>query len=91
MKQQLMLYWSVRIGYDKMLLGSSGQRLAGDLVSSICKGRGFNMQRGIQWIEDNHLNTGVGIGRPMRDFLEKEVMMYNRIRGVEGIEQMSIS
>ena len=49
----------------------------------ILKGRGFNMRDETDYIDDHFINGKVSILYPMRDFLRKEIIIYNYLFKVE--------
>ncbi|PRP74633.1 cytosolic thiouridylase subunit 2 [Planoprotostelium fungivorum] len=71
------------LGYEKVLFGTSASRMATTLISLVCKGRGYNVA---QEIGNNDTKYGdVQFGYPMRDFLGKEVSVYNHHKHLEDV------
>ncbi len=96
LRTTLLAYYAKREGYitcdcihsfhdrfDKVLLGSSASRLAVQLISLTCKGRGFSLPDELAAIETKF--NDVSFLRPMRDFLGKEIAIYNRYKKIEPL------
>ena len=66
-----------------MVFGKSTHSQTKDIFNMILKGRGFNLRDETEYIDDHYLNGKVSILYPMRDFLRKEIMIYNYLFKVE--------
>lgn len=64
---------AVKLGCTSILLGTSANRAATLLISNTCLGRGFTALA----------EHKIPFYQPMRDFLLKEIVMYNRNLGLE--------
>ncbi|XP_078689420.1 cytoplasmic tRNA 2-thiolation protein 2-like [Branchiostoma floridae x Branchiostoma belcheri] len=70
-------------GYTKVMVGDSGTRLSVRIMADIAKGRGAALPLNTGFADDRH--GDVVIVRPMRDFIAKEISMYNTICQVESV------
>ena len=90
-----MFFHSDQISIKKVLLGNNATRLATQLISNTCKGRGFTVPEDIGASVVNGLGTGpqfqkyealnLNLVFPMKDALSKEVAMYNRYKNIEAV------
>lgn len=62
--------------FSKVLLGDSGQSTASNIFKSVIKGRGFNIQETCSFLVKNYKGSGIDLGRPCRDFLTKEILIF---------------
>ncbi|XP_035667232.1 cytoplasmic tRNA 2-thiolation protein 2-like [Branchiostoma floridae] len=69
-------------GYTKVMVGDSGTRLSVRIMADIAQGRGAALPLNTGFADDRH--GDVVIVRPMRDFIAKEISMYNTICQVES-------
>ena len=88
MKWKLISYISKEEeGVDKVMLGTNASRTAANLVSFTCKGRGFALP--------NYLSTSYSLNDvtfiyPMRDFLAKEVGIYNHLHKIIPVNVITL-
>jgi len=68
-------------GFGKVLLGSTATSLAVDLIEWTCKARGCSLPLHLTQADDTHSN--VTFIRPMRDFVAKEVAVYNYFKKLD--------
>lgn len=50
--------------------------MACKILSEIVQGRGIEIQNMISFLDEKFVKEGILIGRPMRDFLKKEVNFF---------------
>eukprot|EP01119_Soliformovum_irregulare_P000855 TRINITY_DN10628_c0_g1_i1.p1 TRINITY_DN10628_c0_g1~~TRINITY_DN10628_c0_g1_i1.p1 ORF type:complete len:264 (+),score=76.65 TRINITY_DN10628_c0_g1_i1:798-1589(+) len=67
--------------FEKVLLGDSATRIAINLISATCKGRGMALPDDLASMDTRY--SHVGFLRPMRDFVSKEIAIYNRYFNLE--------
>ncbi|XP_066273775.1 cytoplasmic tRNA 2-thiolation protein 2-like [Branchiostoma lanceolatum] len=70
-------------GYTKVMVGDSGTRLSVRIMANIAQGRGSALPLNTGFADDRH--GDVVIVRPMRDFIAKEISMYNTICQLESV------
>merc|ERR550534_946841 len=70
LKQRLINFAAMKSGHTKIFLGSTGTRLAGQLLTAMAQGRGAQIADEVGF-SDNR--SGVPCLRPMREFVDKEV------------------
>ena len=56
-------------------------------MSQICKGRGSSIAHEIAYIDDKNFGGRISFMNPMRDFLQKEIAIYNHNKKVPIILQ----
>ncbi|GAM27299.1 hypothetical protein SAMD00019534_104740, partial [Acytostelium subglobosum LB1] len=74
-RNQLVFETTQRLGYNRVLNGSSSNRLAIRLLASTSKGRGHSVPNETNLIDQFR---SISICHPMRDFWLKEVTIYHR-------------
>ncbi len=67
----------------KVVFGKSTHSQTQDIFNMVIKGRGFNLRDESDYIDDHFLKGKVSILYPMRDFLRKEILIYNYLFKVE--------
>lgn len=87
LKRMIISSFCLTYNFKKALLGTNAHKVASDLLSSICKGRGSSLANEISYVDDKNFGGRVSFMNPMRDFLEKEIALYNHNRGVKIIFQ----
>lgn len=82
-KNVLQTHYALKNGHSMICHGDSGQRTASRLLSLICKGRGLEAISGATYRTEDFLGSGLAVGRPLRELVEKEVLMYVRHKELE--------
>jgi hypothetical protein len=85
MTRNLIFNYAIKYNFTKIVFADSAQALVDNIFGSIIKGRGFTIREDIGYIDYHYLNGKITILRPMRDFLEKEVLLFNHIYGIDSI------
>lgn len=91
MTRNLIFHYAIKNGFTKVVFGNSAQALVSNIFSTIVKGRGFTVREDIGYIDDHYLNGKITILRPMKDFLAKEVLLFNYIHNVQIIYPESLN
>ena len=65
--------------------------MASDLLGQICKGRGASVAHEIAFVDNKNFGGKISFMNPMRDFLLKEISIYNYNRKVEIIPQVPLA
>ena len=73
-KMAMILSYAKSKKIKKVVLADTGQMMACKILSEIIQGRGIEIQNMIKFLDEKFEQEGVAIGRPMRDFLKKEVL-----------------
>ncbi|KAK5576241.1 hypothetical protein RB653_007382 [Dictyostelium firmibasis] len=76
-RNQLLIQVAHKLDCKKVILGTSSNRLAVQLVASTSKGRGFSVPNETSVIIEQPSND-IKFYQPMRDFLLKEIFIYYR-------------
>ncbi|KAI9141507.1 hypothetical protein BKA69DRAFT_1073807 [Paraphysoderma sedebokerense] len=83
LKMKLLLLKAKSLGCSRLMLGDSGTRLAIKIISETSKGRGYSLPVDIagetDWYQD------VIVLRPMKDYILKELGIYNTLNNLETI------
>ena len=87
LKRLLISDFCLRFNFKKALFGTNSQKVATELLSQICKGRGASIAHEIAFVDDKNFGGRISFMNPMRDFLQKEIAIYNHNRGVPIILQ----
>ena len=81
--RNLIIYYSKIHKFNKIIYGNSGQSLVSKVFASVIKGRGFTAKEEISYVDTRFCNGSPIILRPMKDFLDKEILLFNYINKVE--------
>lgn len=79
----LIFFYSRINGFNKIIFANNGQSLVENLFNSIIKGRGFTAKEGISYVDSRYFNGNPVILRPLKDFLDKEILLFNHMHKVE--------
>ncbi|KAG1611381.1 hypothetical protein G6F46_009299 [Rhizopus delemar] len=82
-KMDMLLTVARREGCTYIFFGDSATRQAIKMISWTAKGRGYSLPLDIS--VDNELTFDVGIMRPMKDMLSKEIGLYNYFSGIHRL------
>lgn len=91
LKKLLISDFALKFNFKKVLLGTSSQKIAENLLNAICKGRGSSVPHEISFIDDKNFGGRISFMNPMRDFLMREIALYNYNRSVPLILQWALS
>ena len=75
-------------GFTKIVTAESASRISALVLSGICKGSGVSVN---QFSSPCSVENGISIGRPMRELLDKEVCLYQRLYNVSLLTKFPIS
>lgn len=75
-KIALILAYAKASKIKKVTLADTGQMMAGKILSEIIQGRGVEIKNMIKFLDDKFEKEGILLGRPLRDFIKKEVFYY---------------
>jgi len=84
--KNIIFYYSRLNGFNKLIFGNNGQSLVAGAFSSIIKGRGFTTKEEIAYVDSRYLKGNPLILRPLKDFLDKEILLFNYMHNVELLE-----
>jgi len=82
LKKWILLDFAFRYGFKKLLLGTSAHKLSTLLLGQLAKGRGASVPSEIGYLDDKYFNGRIVLMNPMRDFLQKEIGLYNYLNKV---------
>ena len=90
-KKWISVEFSLRYNFKKVLFGTTGHKVATQLLAQLAKGRGASIAHEISYIDDKNFNGRITFMNPMRDFLQKEIALYNYLNKVDILTQMSLA
>lgn len=82
LRNQLLIKVAGTTGIPKVMVGDSASRIAVRILSNISQGRGEALSYDIGFVDSRHGNI---ILRPMREFVAKEISLYNFFNNVEAV------
>jgi cytoplasmic tRNA 2-thiolation protein 2 len=85
MKRNLIFYYALLNSFNKVVFASNSDSLVSNIFSNIIKGRGFTIKEDINYIDNHYVDGKVHILRPMKDFLTKEVLLFNHCSNVDAL------
>jgi tRNA(Ile)-lysidine synthase TilS/MesJ len=91
LKKWLIVDFALRYNFKKILFGTTGHKVATNLLAQLAKGRGASISHEISYIDDKNFNGRVIFMNPMREFLHKEIALYNYLNRVEIIHQKPLA
>jgi len=83
--KNIILFYSRLNGFNKLIFGNNGQSLVSGAFASIIKGRGFTTKEEIAYVDSRYLKGNPLILRPLKDFLDKEILLFNHMHGVNAM------
>ena len=84
--KNLILFYSKISGFNKIIFGNNGQSLVANIFTSIIKGRGFTTREEISYVDSRYFNGNPLILRPLKDFLDKEILLFNYMHRIEALQ-----
>ena len=88
LRHQLLLTTAIKEGYSKVMLAECATRISIRLLSDISQGRGGDVPCDTGFSDDRH--GDVIFIRPMREFMTKEIALYNFFNNVETVPIMTL-
>ncbi len=83
--RNIIFKYSIQNNFNKVVFGNTAQSLVNSIFGHIVKGRGYNLREDLGYIDDHFLNARVSVLKPLRDFLTKEILLYNYLNNVQLI------
>lgn len=91
LKKWVISAFALKYNFKKILLGTSGHKVATQLLAQLAKGRGASISHEISYIDDKNFGGRITFMNPMREFLHKEISLYNYLHKVEILQQRSLA
>lgn len=91
LKKWIIADFALKYNFKKVLFGTSGHKVATQLLSQLAKGRGSSISHEISYIDDKNFGGRITFMNPMREFLHKEVALFNYLNKVDIIQQTSLA
>jgi tRNA(Ile)-lysidine synthase TilS/MesJ len=83
--RNFIFYYSRLNDFNKLIFGNNGESLVSGAFSSIIKGRGFTTKEEIAYVDSRYLKGNPLILRPLKDFLDKEILLFNYMHKIDAI------
>eukprot|EP01114_Cavostelium_apophysatum_P007037 TRINITY_DN1871_c0_g3_i1.p2 TRINITY_DN1871_c0_g3~~TRINITY_DN1871_c0_g3_i1.p2 ORF type:complete len:443 (+),score=113.31 TRINITY_DN1871_c0_g3_i1:224-1552(+) len=83
--QRMLCYAAESLGFEKVILGTTGSRMATQLIASTCKGRGFSLSEQMATFDKRSDGGRISFIRPMRELLAKDIAIFNRFKNLEPV------
>lgn len=91
LKKWVISWFALKYNFKKLLLGTSGHKVSTQLLAQLAKGRGASISHEIAYIDDKNFGGRITFMNPMREFLHKEIALYNYLNKVEVVQQRSLA
>lgn len=91
LKRWILCDFALKYNFKKILFGTSGHTVATELLAQLAKGRGSSIAHEIAYIDDKNFGGRVTFMNPMREFLHKEIALYNHLNKVDVFQQKSLA
>eukprot|EP00347_Sterkiella_histriomuscorum_P003860 403362663 len=91
LKKWVISHFALKYNFKKILLGTSGHKVAVQLLAQLAKGRGSSIAHEISYIDDKNFGGRITFMNPMREFLHKEIALFNYLHKVEILLQKSLA
>mmetsp|Transcript_22058 Transcript_22058/g.15740 ORF Transcript_22058/g.15740 Transcript_22058/m.15740 type:complete len:82 (+) Transcript_22058:270-515(+) len=80
-----MVDFALKYKFKKLLLGTTGHKVATQLLAQLAKGRGASISHEISILDTKNFGGLITFANPIKDFLHKEVSLYNYLNKVDII------
>jgi tRNA(Ile)-lysidine synthase TilS/MesJ len=87
--RNLIFQYTLTNNFTKIIFANSAQGIVNSIFNTIVKGRGYSVREDTGYIDSHFLNGKITILRPMKDFITKEILIYNYITNNELIYSTS--
>ena len=81
----LIFYYAMKNKFTKIVFGNNGQGLVLQSFFNIITGYGKDIKHNIIHVDDTYLNGKILIYRPLQDFFDKEISLFNHYHKVDII------
>ena len=77
--------------FKKVFIGTTGHKIATQLLGQIAKGRGASIFNEVAYFDDKYFGGRVSFCNPMKEFLQKEIAIFNHVNQVPQIMQLPLA
>ena len=91
LKKWLIADFCLNFNFKRVLLATTGHSIATKLIGAIAKGRGASIYSEVAYCDDKNFGGRVSFCNPMKEFLQKEIAIFNHKNQVEIIAQKSLA
>jgi tRNA(Ile)-lysidine synthase TilS/MesJ len=74
--------YAIQNNFNKIVFGNCAQSLVNNIFSTVVKGRGFSLREEVGYIDTHYLKGKITVLKPLRDFLSREILLYNHMSQV---------
>ncbi|XP_067937418.1 cytoplasmic tRNA 2-thiolation protein 2-A-like isoform X1 [Watersipora subatra] len=89
LRREIMIQVAKAEGYSKVIVADTSSRLSIAFLSNMAMGKGAHISYDTSLLDDR--DSSVYIMRPLKDFTDKEVAMYNRFNGITAVTRLSFT
>ena len=82
LKKWLIADFCLTYNFKKVFLGTTGHKIATQLLGQIAKGRGASIFNEVAYFDDKYFGGRVCFCNPMKEFLQKEIAIFNHVNEV---------
>ena len=91
LKKWLIADFCLNFNFKRVLLATTGHSIATKLIGAIAKGRGASIYNEVAYFDDKNFGGRVSFCNPMKEFLQKEIAIFNHKNQVQIIAQKSLA
>ena len=91
LKKWLIADFCIRYNFKRVFLGTTGHKIATQLLGQIAKGRGASIFSEVAYFDDKNFGGRVSFCNPMKEFLQKEIAIFNYVNDVSIISRLSLA
>ena len=90
-KKIIISQFCLRYNFKKALFGTTAHKVGTLLLGQICKGKGASVANEIAFVDDKNFGGRISFMNPLKEFLKKEITLYNHNRNLKIIMQDSLA
>ena len=77
LKKWLIADFCLTFNFKRVLLATTGHKVATQLIGALAKGRGASIYSEVAFSDDKNFGGRVSFCNPMKEFLQKEIAIFN--------------
>ena len=85
LKKWLIADFCLTHNFKRVLLATTGHKIATQLIGALAKGRGASIYNEVAYFDDKNFGGRVSFCNPMKEFLQKEIAVFSHMNGLEII------
>ena len=91
LKRWIISDFCLRYNFKRVLLATTGHKVASLLLGALAKGRGSSIYNEVAHSDNKNFGGRVAFCNPMKEFLHKEIALFNHLNKVEIISQQPLA